>query len=305
MADALASLGDRALGIIPERPRIAIKRGMRSIKEKRRLGHADAVVMGHPKSGSTWLRFQIAKLLQLQFGFDGKLIPKLEVLKTLDERIPFVHMAGFEYIKRFIAEPGAYAALRGKAVVFLLRNPLDVTVSMYMHVKKHALHERKLFNGWPLDLDNRTLFDFAANDPWGLQSVLNFYNDVARLHEQLGVGSHITTYERMRTDPAQNLEELARFFGWQMSGEKIREATSFASFENLRQAEAANTFSSKRLRPGNKDDPESFKVRRAKIGGYRDYFSPGEQELLLKRVTEELAPALQPLVIVGRESGPV
>ena len=29
----------------------------------------------------------------------------------------------------------------------------------------------------------------------------------------------------------------------------------------------------RRMTPGNKNEPNSFKVRRAKVGGYRDYFS--------------------------------
>ena len=38
------------------------------------------------------------------------------------------------------------------------------------------------------------------------------------------------------------------------------------------------------MKPGNADDPSSFKVRRAKVGGWRDY------------VTEEQAAALDALV---------
>ena len=28
-----------------------------------------------------------------------------------------------------------------------------------------------------------------------------------------------------------------------------------------------------RVKPGDKDNPQSFKVRKAKVGGYRDYFT--------------------------------
>jgi hypothetical protein len=41
--------------------------------------------------------------------------------------------------------------------------------------------------------------------------------------------------------------------------------------------EAAGAFDSKILRPGDVRDPESFKVRRGKIGGYREYLSSDDQ----------------------------
>ena len=37
-------------------------------------------------------------------------------------------------------------------------------------------------------------------------------------------------------------------------------------------------------------DPESFKVRRGKVGGYRDYFSPQQVEELETLVNDNLSP---------------
>ena len=45
-------------------------------------------------------------------------------------------------------------------------------------------------------------------------------------------------------------------------------------FEALREKERTRFFESERLHARDTDDPESFKVRRGKVGGYRDYFSP-------------------------------
>ena len=39
----------------------------------------------------------------------------------------------------------------------------------------------------------------------------------------------------------------------------------------MKKLEAAGAFDSKILKPGNVTDPESFKVRRGKVGGYREY----------------------------------
>ena len=40
----------------------------------------------------------------------------------------------------------------------------------------------------------------------------------------------------------------------------------------LKKLETKKAFRGSRLIPGDKNNPDSFKVRRAKVGGYRDYF---------------------------------
>ena len=45
------------------------------------------------------------------------------------------------------------------------------------------------------------------------------------------------------------------------------------SFANMRNLEATNAFDNPRLRPPEDGDPESFKVRRGKVGGFIDYLS--------------------------------
>ncbi len=58
-----------------------------------------------------------------------------------------------------------------------------------------------------------------------------------------------------------------------------------------RGSETSSTFSSGRMKPGDKNNPDSFKVRRAKVGGYRDYFEDDQIELIDALVKERLSPA--------------
>jgi alcohol sulfotransferase len=48
--------------------------------------------------------------------------------------------------------------------------------------------------------------------------------------------------------------------------------------------------SGQRVRPGDKRNPNSFKVRRAKVGGYRDYFEDDKVAILDRLVEQELDP---------------
>jgi hypothetical protein len=48
----------------------------------------------------------------------------------------------------------------------------------------------------------------------------------------------------------------------------------------MRHYEEQQRFGSKTLQPGDYSDPDSYKVRRGKIGGYRDYLSAADLEYI-------------------------
>jgi alcohol sulfotransferase len=58
---------------------------------------------------------------------------------------------------------------------------------------------------------------------------------------------------------------------------KLEEKEAFAS-------------SGRRLVPGDRKNPDSFKVRRAKVGGYRDYFDDDQITEIDRFVRESLSP---------------
>jgi hypothetical protein len=73
--------------------------------------------------------------------------------------------------------------------------------------------------------------------------------------------------------------------------ERIRETIEFSSIENLRRLEKENYFRrGSRLKSKDSSNPDSFKVRRAKVGGYRDYFDHEQvvaiDELVNTRLSE-------------------
>jgi hypothetical protein len=65
----------------------------------------------------------------------------------------------------------------------------------------------------------------------------------------------------------------------------------FAAYDNMKKMEQEKFFknSGARVKPGDSNNPASFKVRKAKVGGYRDYFTD-EQVATLGRMTAELDP---------------
>ena len=288
---SLKSLGRSVMSVLPDGPRIAIKRHARGYRERSRLRRADLVVIGHPKSGNTWLRFQVSRAYQKKYGLDESVIPDVEILHGLNAAIPQIHMGAYNYVRPLLVGPAPAPELTGKAVVFMVRNPLDIMVSLYLHIQKHALHERKLINAWPLDLSNVSMLDFALHSNWGLRPLIAFFNDSVR-HQRKLERSMILPYETMRAQPVETLLKVTALARGPLTLPEAEEAAEFASFDNLRKAEVENRFKTTRLRAANPNDPESFKVRRAKVDGFRDYFSESELRELVAIIDRELDPSL-------------
>ena len=86
-------------------------------------------------------------------------------------------------------------------------------------------------------------------------------------------------YESLRAAPVEQFRLLLALLGEGRPDTLIlREAIDFSRFENMQEMEAAGAFDSKILRAGDIRDPESFKVRRGKVGGYREYLSEEDQK---------------------------
>jgi alcohol sulfotransferase len=73
---------------------------------------------------------------------------------------------------------------------------------------------------------------------------------------------------------------------------RIDEAVRFASVDNLRELERGSFFRSSgiRMMPKDRGNPDSYKVRRAKVGGYRDYFDDDQLAEIDALVQSTLSP---------------
>jgi len=58
----------------------------------------------------------------------------------------------------------------------------------------------------------------------------------------------------------------------------VENALELSRFGSMRKMEASLEYDRQLLQPGDVNDPESYKVRRGKIGGYVDYLEPSDIE---------------------------
>jgi hypothetical protein len=169
------------------------------------------------------------------------------------------------------------ADFQGKKLIVLVRHPADTAVSQYFQWRYRMKPGKKALNGYPPHGSDISLQDFVLRHPAGLERVVGFANDWAR--ELPGMeGALLVRYEDLRRDTAAELRRILTFIGEQPTDAELAETVSFASIENMRQLEERKAFwfSGSVLKPAERGNVDSYKVRRGKVGGFRDYFSDAE-----------------------------
>jgi hypothetical protein len=242
----------------------------------------------------------ISRLYQLRYG-----IPESKLINT-DEfarKVPAIpRLAATNGYYSYEGEVGKLLAagapdnpLRHKPVLFLARHPIDIAVSWYhQFTKRQSRAKQELINHFidhPIDKRTVTMWDFVRHSDIGLPSLIDYENtwtaNIAALEHGL-----LVRYEDLRAEPTANLMKIVRLMGEQFTEDEVREAAEWGSFDNLRQLEAKGTFKQGGMKLRNADDPSTFKVRRGKVGGYRDDFEPEQvaelEQLLCQRMTPEL-----------------
>jgi len=112
--------------------------------------------------------------------------------------------------------------------------------------------------------------DYIRSEEGGLLTFLNYYK--IWLEEKNKVKFfHFMKYEDIQQNPHEELKKLVEFLNIIVDKNMINDAVDFASFKNMHNLEKKDVFKDRILQPNNKNDPESFKTRKGKVGGYVDY----------------------------------
>lgn len=259
---------------------------------------SDLLIIAHPKSGNTWLKAMLSRLYQVRFGFPEQLLNKSDEYARLNPAVPRLAATNGYYsyegaVGEELKRPNS--ALRDKAIVFLPRHPLDIAVSWFFQfTKRQSAHKQELINAFiehPVDKYTVSMWEFVRNSDLGVEFLIDYLNGwrvaLAGLERAITV-----RYEDLRTNTELQLARINTLLGEDFSAQEIAEAVAWGSVDNLRKMESEGKFRQGGMTLRNPDDPNSFKVRRAKIGGYRDYFNRDELEELDALVQARLDPAL-------------
>ena len=215
------------------------------------------IVISHPKSGRTWLRY-VFHLTGLVVDFDHA----------------GTHSNGRHVGRSFRDLAFDRALVDRRKTIFLYRDPLDTAVSLFMQMHKREVpyfgrrEALKLFvrGRYP----PRNIRKFVLSPRYGVEKICVFNLGWFRLLAK-NENAKIVSYEQLHAEPGQVIADVIAFLNPDLlNSVDIPGLVEKTSFEQMRKAEQVGN-EELRLAWTNLDDPESYKVRRGEVGGYRRY----------------------------------
>ena len=155
--------------------------------------------------------------------------------------------------------------LKGR-LIHLHRDPRDTIVSAWYHHRK-----RQKDYGGPLA-------DFLRDPRLGLEACARFNLFWAGQAE--AAGGCVTSYEAIRADTAGELARIVRFITGEAPDEtRLSRAVAAGAFDRMRALEASGHGARRygyALAPGDRGDPDSYKIRSGKMGTWRAHFTQAD-----------------------------
>ncbi len=243
-----------------------------------------AYLCSYPKSGRTWMRFALANLINEVYGLDLDLdmenmfglIPnddgrgQTQPWKTLDAyrfsdrtEVPFIAMSHLPWEERFAGPP----------IVLLIRTPADSLVSRFYHMSRHDGQ----FKG---DIDQ-----FAHDPQFGVESLVEYFASWDAHAEDENVLT--VTYEQLRAEPLEPFSRVVGQLGIRASREQLERALRLSSVDRMREVERKSGVG--QPTPYDLNDPQAMRVRKARVGGWRDELSPITVDYLLDAFNQSQA----------------
>jgi len=246
----------------------------------------DVYIVSYPKCGRTWLRIMLGKYIEL-IGDNAIQQFDKSILQSADGvTIKFEHDQGNWVpaplkIKQLSFKSSKYS---GKKTAFLVRDPRDVLISSWYHLK----FRERIYTG--------TLSDFIRDDLVGIRKIIAFMN---MWIENCNVPDSFSlfTYEMFRENTIGQFKNLLYFTGIPIDETIIKNVVEQSSFKKMKQLEKNGTLKEPWMKPGNKNSDNSMKIRKGKVGSFREELSEGNIAFLNEIINKELSPQLKQFYI--------
>jgi hypothetical protein len=229
----------------------------------------DVMVASYPRSGNTWLRFMLTRILTgKSAGFDNinQVIAEIGIHK---DALPLLPGEG-----RLIKTHELYRPTYKRAI-YLVRDVRDVLLSQYSREKELGLVWWADFDGYIGAFLKGNVNGFGPwqeHVPYWLDSPLAKRGDLLPIQ-----------FEDMRRNPQEKLEHILDFLGLQVDPAVIAEAIADNTVEKMRARE-------NRAQKLHKSPREEGRfVRQGAIMGWREKLSEPQLELIEQYAGETLA----------------
>lgn len=225
------------------------------------LRTTDTFLVGHPKSGNTWLAYMLGILNQQDYE-------NTVTLANIGEYVPVIHNADGDIAKHghlqdpriFRNEACLYPELYPKTI-YLMRDPRAALLSYY----HHCVHDTENHE-WPISdfIDEMLTYGCIKRlEPHLIRWDKQVIEWLDRRKQQ---AVKVVKYEDLIKDRRQVLQELIDFIGINCDEALLSMAVQRGEFQNMRQEEKTHGAESYKGEKGSK----GYFVRKGKADGWKE-----------------------------------
>jgi len=222
----------------------------------------DVFLTSYPRSGNAWTRFLVGNLIYSE----------PVTFANVEDRLPEIYLHSNRELLRLsrprVLKSHEYFDPRYRKIIYIVRDPRDVMVSMYHYSMKRG----EVPDKYPIE-------EFVR---LGLAG--EFFEDWATWEEHVNSWRATRStrsvflflrYEDMLADPERELEKVAEFMNIDPTPERLARAVKFSGADHMRNLEKQQSRQWKLTKKTRQDIPF---VREARSGGWKDQLSEAAVE---------------------------
>jgi hypothetical protein len=185
----------------------------------------DLFIVSYPRSGNTWTRFLIGNLIYQDDPV---------TFTNVESRVPEIYfypdrvLRGFKHPR--ILKSHEYFDPRYRRVIYIVRDPRDVAVSMYYY----SIKRKNISDGYAMEEFVPRFMAGEFLEDWGSwdEHVSSW-----RATREGKSGFLLLRYEDMLANPVSELTKVATFINLDISGGTVERAVKLSSAEHMQELE--------------------------------------------------------------------
>lgn len=239
-----------------------------------------AGLVSYPKCGRTWLRVMVGQVLVERYGLDDISPLDWQRLGEATDALPdlFVDHEDNPHQRAPRELERNKAKFKHSRIIFLVRDPRDVVVSLYHHeAYRNATYK-----------DN--ISSFIRREKGGIDALIAYYN-IWAINHQVPEAFLLVHYEDLHADPHAELRRILRFLALDgIDDDLINRAVAYGSFDNMRQMETQNRWQEDTLRILESGRQEAMKTREGRVNNFAQYLNTADIAYLNRKIADHLSP---------------
>jgi len=257
----------------------------------KKIDDFDAFIISYPKSGRTWLQNILMEIGKLKYDINNaiddttSISDSLSILSSYNNGFPKIlathALSSWEQVeglcnKDEILNTNDYQSYKNKKVIFLYRDPRDVLVSQYYHIK--------LRNG----ISKIEKEDLVSNDIIGIEKIVNFMNKWHKLAQENSDHIFSMSYEQLKKNPEEAVQSICNFLGMDIDSGTVSQGINESDLKKMQKKQASKQNSDPWTKAKNLENKNSFQSRKGLIGEHAVFFTSDQIARLNVIIKEKL-----------------